>query len=232
MNNTKIELSKLHQDYDSYVLTDNDKNRIKPLKDVLRTHGISFKYFVTISPYNFIADNNSGRNYCTRENKFLKTKIKRFFKSGIRFAFFTERYSDRTSKHYGGLHRHFLMEEISEHRWKNPTNSMLNFFEKFAPEAIFAERFNEDISPLHKEELIKRVCRLCNQTPTGNKGIDIRPIHNQEKLLGYCSKQMKSKDDFMKVLDIENSDGFTNLDRKSNGLFLNSEFLRPTPILT
>ena len=43
---------------------------------------------------------------------------------------------------------------------------------------------------------------------------------------------LQTKDDFMKVLDIENSDGFTNLDRKSNGLFLNSEFLRPTPILT
>ena len=57
MNNTKIELSKLDQDYDSYVLTDNDKNRIKPIKDILRSQGISFKYFITISPYNFIPDN-------------------------------------------------------------------------------------------------------------------------------------------------------------------------------
>ena len=229
MNNTKIELSKLDQDYDSYVLTDNDKNRIKPIKDILRSQGISFKYFITISPYNFIPDNRLGRNYCSKENKFLKTKIRRFFKSKLRFLFFTERYSE-TSKHSGGLHRHFLLEEIPTEKWKSPTNSMLNFLVNFAPEAIFSEKLYEGISELHKEELIKRVCRLCNQTPTGNKGIDIRPIHNQEKLLGYCTKQMKSKDDFEKVLDIENSDCFTNLDRTSNGIFLKSSYHRSTPI--
>ena len=49
MKHTKIELSKLHQDYDSYVLTDNDKNRIKPIKDILKSHGISFKYWARSS---------------------------------------------------------------------------------------------------------------------------------------------------------------------------------------
>ena len=35
MNNTKIDISKLHSDYDSYVLTNHDKNRIKSLKDII-----------------------------------------------------------------------------------------------------------------------------------------------------------------------------------------------------
>ena len=231
MNTTKIDLSKINQDYDSYVLSNDDRNRIKPLINVLRTQGISFKYFITISPYNFIPDNDNGRRYCSNENKFLKTKIKRFYKSPIKFLIFTEKYVNPETKHFGGLHRHFLMEEIPEGRWKYPTNSMINFLEKFAPEVIFSQKFGEVISQLHKEELLKRVCRLCNQTPTGHKGIDIRPVHNQEKLVGYCTKQMKSKDDFDMVVDIENSDNFTDLDRKSNGLFLKSSYLRPSRLL-
>ena len=203
MNTTKIDLSKINQDYDSYVLTNEDRNRIQPLINVLRTHRISFKYFITISPYNFIPDNDKGRRYCSIENKFLKTKIKRFYKSPIKFLFFTEKYVDPESKHFGGLHRHFLMEEIPEGRWKYPTNSMINFLEKFAPEVIFSQKFGEVISQLHKEE----------------------------QLIGYCTKQMKSKDDFDVVMDIENSDNFTDLDRKSNGLFLKSSYLRPARLL-
>ena len=73
-------------------------------------------------------------------------------------------------------------------------DNSINFLEKFAPEVIFSQKFGEVISQLHKEELLKRVCRLCNQTPNGNLGLDIRPIHNTEKLLGYCTKQINSLD--------------------------------------
>ena len=78
MNNNKIDLRQLHQDYDSYVLTDKDKKRIKGLKIVTESNDLSFKYFITISPYDLITDtdNGSGREYVSRENLFLRTKIR------------------------------------------------------------------------------------------------------------------------------------------------------------
>ena len=230
MNNTKIELSKLNQDYDSYVLSEQDKKRIKGLKIVTESNELSFKYFITISPYSFIADNDYGRKYVSEENLFLRTKIRRFFKSDIKFWFFTEKYSDASSKHYGGLHRHILMEDLSSYRWKNPTNSMINFYEKFAPEAIFSPKFGEEVSEIHKIELIKRVCRLCNQTPNGKSGLDIRTIHNQEKLLGYCTKQIKTENDISAVVDFANSDYLNNPTRKTNETFIKFPFVGRNPI--
>ena len=219
MNNTKIDLRQLNQDYDSYVLTDKDKERIKGLKIVTESNELGFKYFITICPWSFIADNDSGRKYISRENLFLRTKIRRFFKSDIKFWFFTEKYSE-ASKHYGGLHRHILMEDLSSYRWNNPTNSMINFYEKFAPEAIFSTKFGEEVSEIHKLELIKRVCRLCHQTPNGKDGLDIRTIHNQEKLLGYCTKQIKTDNDISAVIDFANSDYLNNPTRKTNAIFI------------
>ena len=231
VNNTKIDISKLHTDYDSYVLTNNDKNRIKPLKDIIRNNDINFKFFITISPYNFIPNNVSGRDFISQENKYLKTKIRKFYKSDIKGWFFTEFYSDPTSKNYGGLHRHILIEDAPLKSWKNPTNSMMNFLLKFAPEAIFTAKFGGEVSDIHKTELLKRVCRLCNQTPNGNLGLDIRPIHNIEKLLGYCTKQINSLDDAKDVIDIANSDYLNNPTRKTNETFIKFPFNRSTPIL-
>ena len=231
MNNTKIDISKLHSDYDSYVLTNHDKNRIRSLKDTIRNNDINFKFFITISPYKFIADNHSGRTFISDCNKFLRTKIRKFYKSDIKTWFFTEKYVDPNSKNFGGLHRHILIEDAPLYRWENPSNSMLNFLEKFAPEAIFSAKFGEEVSDLHKIELLKRVCRLCDQTPNGNLGLDIRPIHNTEKLLGYCTKQIKSLDNCSEVIDFANSDHLNNPTRKTNETFIKFPFSGSTPIL-
>ena len=232
VNNTKIDISLLNKDYDSYVLTNNDKNRIKPLKDIVRDNDINFKFFVTISPYKFIVDNHEGRTFISDCNKFLRTKIRKFYKSDIKLFFFTEKYSDPSSKHYGGLHRHFLIEDAPLDRWQNPTKSMINFLEKFAPEAIFASKFGGEVSDLHKIELLKRVCRLSDETPNGERGLDIRPIHNEQKLLGYLTKQIKSLDDFKDVIDIANSDYLNNPTRKANEAFIKSTFNRSNPLFT
>ena len=231
MNNTKIDISKLHSDYDSYVLTNHDKNRIRSLKDTIRNNDINFKFFITISPYQFIADNHEGRTFISDCNKFLRTKIRKFYKSDIKTWFFTEKYVDPNSKNFGGLHRHILIEDAPLYRWENPSNGMMNFLEKFAPEAIFSAKFGEEVSDLHKIELLKRVCRLCDQTPNGNLGLDIRPIHNTEKLLGYCTKQMKSLDNCPDVIDFANSDLLNKPTRKINETFIKFPFNRPTPIL-
>tara|TARA_B000000557_G_scaffold262469_1_gene263335 strand:- start:425 stop:1132 length:708 start_codon:yes stop_codon:yes gene_type:complete len=230
VNNTKIDISKLHSDYDSYVLTNNDKNRIKPLKDIIRNNDINFKFFITISPYKFIPDTHSGRSFISESNKFLRTKIRKFYKSDIKFLFFTEKHSEASSKHSGGLHRHILIEDAPLYRWQSPSNSMMNFLEKFAPEAIFTARFGGEVSDLHKIELLKRVCRLCDQTPNGELGLDIRSIHNEEKLLGYCTKQIKSLDDTSGVIDIANSDYLNNPNRKTNEAFIKFPFHRPNQV--
>ena len=88
-----------------------------------------------------------------------------------------------------------------------------------------------EVSDLHKIELLKRVCRLCNQTPNGNLGLDIRPIHNTEKLLGYCTKQMKSLDNCADVIDFANSDLLNKPTRKTNETFIKFPFSESTPIL-
>ena len=231
MNNTKIDISKLHSDYDSYVLTNHDKNRIKSLKDIIRNNDINFKFFITISPYNFIPDTNDGRTFISESNKFLRTKIRKFYKSDIKFMFFTEKSVDPNSKNFGGLHRHILIEDAPLYRWENLSNSMLNFLEKFAPEVIFTAKFGGEVSDIHKIELLKRVCRLCNQTPNGKLGLDIRPIHNTEKLLGYCTKQIKSLDNCADIIDFANSDLLNKPTRKTNETFIKFPFSESTPIL-
>ena len=84
VNNTKIDISKLHTDYDSYVLTNNDKNRIKPLKDTVRDNDITFKFFITISPYNFIPNNASVEHTLAKKISTLKLKSESFISQILR----------------------------------------------------------------------------------------------------------------------------------------------------
>ena len=71
----------------------------------------------------------------------------------------------------------------------------------------------------NKIELLKRVCRLCRQTPNGKQGLDIRPIDDYEKLTGYCTKQIKSVEKSFDVIDAENSDYVNQLDFSKNVQF-------------
>ena len=79
---------------------------------------------------------------------------------------------------------------------------------------------------------MKRVCRLSEETPNGERGLDIRPIHNEEKLLGYLTKQIQSLDNFKDVIDIANSDYLNNPTRKANEAFIKSTFNRSNPLFT
>ena len=47
-------LEKLSSDYDSYSLSSTDEDRIEPLEEVIKKHQLNFKYWITITPYNFI----------------------------------------------------------------------------------------------------------------------------------------------------------------------------------
>ena len=112
-----------------------------------------------------------------------------------------------------------MVEDAPEERWKYPTKDMQNFLLKYQPEGWFSLRSATELNDLHKVELLKRVCRLCRQTPNGKQGLDIRPIDDLEKLTGYCTKQIKSVEKSFDVIDAENSDYVNRLDFSKNVQF-------------
>ena len=218
MNIIKIDTTALLKNYSNYTLNNNDKNRIKGLLDLIKKYDIRFKYFITISPYTYVPNNDAGKNYITNENRFLRKTIRKFYKSNIRMWFFTETHSN-LGNHPDGLHRHIMVEDAPEERWKYPTKDMQNFLLKYQPEGWFSLRSATELNDLHKVELLKRVCRLCRQTPNGKQGLDIRPIDDLEKLTGYCTKQIKSVEKSFDVIDAENSDYVNQLDFSKNVQF-------------
>ena len=218
MNIIKIDTTALLKNYSNYTLNNNDKNRIKGLLDLIKKYDIRFKYFITISPYTYVPNNDAGKNYITNENRFLRKTIRKFYKSNIRMWFFTETHSN-LGNHPDGLHRHIMVEDAPPERWQYPTKDMQNFLLKYQPEGWFSLRSATELNDLHKVELLKRVCRLCRQTPNGKQGLDIRPIDDLEKLTGYCTKQIKSVEKSFDVIDAENSDYVNQLDFSKNVQF-------------
>ena len=218
MNIIKIDTTALLKNYSNYTLNNNDKNRIKGLLDLIKKYDIRFKYFITISPYTYVPNNDAGKNYITNENRFLRKTIRKFYKSNIRMWFFTETHSN-LGNHPDGLHRHIMVEDAPPERWQYPTKDMQNFLLKYQPEGWFSLRSATELNDLHKVELLKRVCRLCRQTPNGKQGLDIRPIDDLEKLTGYCTKQIKSVEKSFDVIDAENSDFVNQLDFSKNVQF-------------
>ncbi len=215
MHLLKYDISELLKDYDNYSLSITDIKRIKPLVSLIKQHQLRFKYFITISPYDFIPDTDKGRDIIRNRIRYLKKKIRKFYKADIRLWGFIETHSE-SSKHSGGLHIHILIEDAPGERWKNPSNSMINFLNDIDAEAIFSSRYGVEIPENTKINLLKKVCRLCNTTPTGNKGLDIREIHDTQKLAGYCTKQLKSWDDADNKIDFENSDFMNQLHLNKN----------------
>ena len=218
MNIIKIDTTALLKNYSNYTLNNNDKNRVKGLLDLIKKYDIRFKYFITISPYTYVPNNDAGKNYITNENRFLRKTIRKFYKSNIRMWFFTETHSN-LGNHPDGLHRHIMVEDAPPERWQYPTKDMQNFLLKYQPEGWFSLRSATELNDLHKVELLKRVCRLCRQTPNGKQGLDIRPIDDLEKLTGYCTKQIKSVEKSFDVIDAENSDYVNQLDFSKNVQF-------------
>ena len=201
MNNTlKIILDKLNKDYDSYELTTTDNNRIRSLIKGLQD--LSLKYFITI-PY-YYKETNLLK--VIEDNKKLRRVIRNTYKSNIRMIFFVEKHTKETENNYGGFHRHILIEEPAPQDWNYLPNTLEKVILKVAPDALFAINFSNEPTEEQKINILKRVCRFCKSVPNGNDGLDIRPIHNVEKLIGYCTKQSKKLEQSYEVIDNDNSD--------------------------
>ena len=190
------------QSFDNYELNDIDRKRIRPLFNQVLERSISFKYFITIVYHR----HQSNYQHVVQDNRVLKLRIRRFFKEGLRMIFFIEKHTNPSGNHYLGYHRHILLENIPDSKWISPTSCMQSFLQKISPDALLTCRQNNDQSELYKVALLTQVIRLTNSVPNGSKGLDVRPIHDIEKLLGYCTKQVGVYLPPSDAIDLINSD--------------------------
>lgn len=190
-----------------YVLTKEDRDRIRLLKDEIDSKSIKFKYFLTIDYY--FKMNDISR--LIQDNHHLSTLIRSFYKSDIRMFFFNEKHlKNPSSCNYRGFHRHILIEDAPEYRWRHPTKQMSNWLEDLSSKEIqmFSEYFSADaFLPLKLSLLRKVIKRFHRSTPTGEKGMKLIPIHNLDGLLSYCTKQRQGNIPHEYVIDTRNSSG-------------------------
>lgn len=125
-----------------YQLNEYDLRRIRPLLNEIRNQKIKFRYFLTID-YWYKMDNISK---ILEDNHHLKKTIRSFYKSDIKMFFFTERHLNPSAKNYGGFHRHILLEDAPESRWKNPTKQLQTWMNELTEKHIsqYEEYFSED----------------------------------------------------------------------------------------
>lgn len=183
------------QDYDSYELNPLDTTRIQPLMKEIKLKNLCFEFFISSvywspTPYEVVQ----------RHNREIRRTIRSFFKENIRMWFFIEKHKESNS-----WHRHILMEDASTDRWKHPTMRMRNFLMNDL-EVYFATTIGTGLNSEQKMELLNRVFRLMPFIPNSRSGLDIRSIHNLEKLTAYCTKQFEVVRPAYEVLDPVSSD--------------------------
>ena len=221
--NIKEYLNKLSTDYDSYSLSTTDEERIEPLEEVIKKHQINFKYWITITPYKFIPNDLDGRKKIYEQNHYLRKKIRKFFKYDLKIWFFTEQYTDPSSKHAGGLHRHILLEDLPNDYWDKMTlpNSVDRYLLNNFSDLYFDLQYGNIATYKQKEKLLNAVFRMCNQIGNGEKSLVIKPIHNLHKLIGYSTKQIRENNqnnwkNSAQIIDFDNSDYLHEIKIKTN----------------
>ena len=157
---------------------------IRILKEQIEQSGIQFKYFATIT-YKF---KQTSLSKVSSDNAELRRTIRSFYDEPIRVWSFIEEHLDPSRPHFGGYHRHLLIEEASPARWRKPSRRMETFLLEHDPEALFAIRMGGAVNDRSKWELMKRVLRLDASVPNGHLGLDLQCIYDQEGALGYCCK--------------------------------------------
>ena len=188
-------MDKMNQDYDSYTMSSLDHIRIKPLLEQIRLNDLTFKFFISGTYWT-----STSYDSVQKHNRELRRTIRTFFKDDIRMIFFIEK-----CREHNGYHRHILLEDASETRWINPTDRMLKFLTEDSEGS--SEWVSGSIpSDERKMTLLKKVIGLLPFIPNGKSGLDIRPIHNLEKLTSYCTKQFEFVKPAYEVIDPASSD--------------------------
>ena len=172
------------------------------LNKLIEDCSIEFKYFVTI-PYRF---KQTDLRQVQSDNKGLRRTIRDFYQYPIRTWFFNEVHTDPVSRHYGGFHRHLLVEDLPPERWRNPSRRMERFLSEHDAEALFTALSGGIPTDTQKIALLKRVLRLHPSVPNGMLGVVVKPITELNGVLAYCTKQVGKELSIADVIDLTASD--------------------------
>ena len=172
------------------------------LNKLIEDCSIEFKYFVTI-PYRF---KQTDLRQVNCDNKGLRRTIRDFYQYPIRTWFFNEVHTDPDSRHFGGFHRHLLVEDIPSERWRTPSKRMERFLSEHDAEALFTALSGDIPTDTQKIALLKRVLRLHPSVPNGTLGVVVKPITELNGVLGYCLKQAGRDLSIADVIDLTASD--------------------------
>ena len=172
------------------------------LNKLIEDCSIEFKYFVTI-PYRF---KQTDLRQVQSDNRGLRRTIRDFYQYPISTWFFNEVHTDPVSRHYGGFHRHLLVEDLPPERWKTPSRRMERFLSEHDAEALFTALSGGIPTDNQKIALLKRVLRLHSSVPNGTLGVDVKPITELKGVLGYCLKQAGRDLSIADVVDLTASD--------------------------
>ena len=163
---------------------------------------IDFKYWVTI-PWGY-KQRNMDRVH--RRHRELRRSLRAFYKEPIKIWFFNEVHTDPDSRHFGGFHRHLLVEDIPPERWRTPSKRMERFLSEHDAEALFTALSGGIPTDNQKIALLKRVLRLHPSVPNGTLGVVVKPITELNGVLGYCLKQAGRDLSIADVVDVTASD--------------------------
>lgn len=189
-----------------YQLNEYDLRRVRPLLKEINHQEIKFRYFLTLD-YWYKMDDISR---VLEDNSHLYKSIRSFYKSDIKMFFFAEKHLNPLAKNYGGYHRHILIEDAPEKRWKSPTKQMKKWMSELTSSdtSEYHQHFSEDVFLPLRLSLLKKVVKgLHHSTPNGSLGLKLVPIHNLSGLLSYCTKQNENNVPYEYVIDSLNSTG-------------------------
>ena len=172
------------------------------LNKLIEDCSIEFKYFVTI-PYRF---KQTDLSQVQRDNRGLRRTIRDFYQYPIRTWFFNEVHTDPDSRHFGGFHRHLLVEDIPSERWRTPSKRMERFLSEHDAEALFTALSGGIPTDNQKAAVLMRVLRLHPSVPNGTLGVVVKQITELNGVLGYCLKQAGRDLSIADVIDLTASD--------------------------
>ena len=168
------------------------------LNKLIEDCSIEFKYFVTIS-YRF---KQTDLRQVSSDNRGLRRTIRDFYQYPVRTWFFNEVHTDPDSRHFGGFHRHLLVEDIPSERWRTPSKRMERFLSEHDAEALFTALSGGIPTDNQKIALLMRVLRLHPSVPNGMLGVVVKPITELNGVLGYCLKQAGRDLSIADVIDL------------------------------
>jgi len=188
------------------MIKNKDKVKELLLKQV-HSSNINYRYFLTLDyPYK-----QTNYNKVLLDNKYLRKFLRKFFKCDLKMIMFIEKHTDPSSNHFGGYHRHVLLQEIPAERWLDPTGGMMTFLLSMDAEAAFGVRMGAVPPTRTQERLLKKVVRdLVLSVPNGFVGSNVTTIEESkggvEGLIGYLTKQTDRYHPAYELIDPTSSD--------------------------